>query len=236
MAYSVDDISKVESWTASGYDQDDIALDIDVTGCMINGTESEDCDEWKEGTINCKVELDVPPVCISSLKVRFYFNSVMSAGDNALLPYIDANSVSPINQVVMDYTIPGQWIEHICSAEFIAQLADIGGKCYVRLSASGGVAKSKIGEVQADVGWVTTEVAGVTRDNAGDPLGSIVVQAYKVESVDPLVIVGSPFDSDTSDTVTGAYSLDLYAGDWILIFFKAGSPDIMDISERITVV
>lgn len=238
MAYGTQYISKVESWTATGYDQDDVALDVDVTACMINGTPAQDCDEWKEGTINCKVEIDigVPPSAITSLKVRFYFNSMMTAGNNTLLPYTDPNSVSNINEVVKAYGSPeiGTWVEHICSPAFIAQLADVGGKCYVRLASgeggSSGSAKSKLGEVEIDVTWQTYPLAGVTKDKDGNILGSSQVALFRVISEGPPKTYQF-VESKTSNAVTGAYSFDVPAGPkYMVSAIKPDGTTVMDVT------
>ncbi len=99
MAYGTTGIYAVETWSAASEYADDGSLDIDVTTCMLNGTNGEDCDEWKEGTLNGKVILDIDPAALLTLKVRFYFNGSMAAGDNDLVPYTDANSVSSTNKV-----------------------------------------------------------------------------------------------------------------------------------------
>jgi len=235
MAYGIDWIDAVLAMATSTYSSDDISQDADVTDCMTNGTTGEDCDEWKEGTICGKVIIDVDPSVITSLSVRFYLNSIMTAGDNELLPYTDSNSVSTTYEVNGDYTSAGVWVEHVCSANFISELGDIGGgQCAVRLGSNDG-AKSKIGEVNIDIGIPHDDVIGVTYDYQKNILGSTYVSAYKVLSTNPLVFASSPYDSTVSHGTTGAYTLSLYAGDWILIFFNAGSPDVMDISERITV-
>ncbi len=233
MAYSTEHITKVESWIATGYDQDDIALDIDVTACMTNGTLAEECDEWKEGTLNCKVEIDigVPPSTITSLKVRFYFTTIHTEGDNALVPYIDANSVSTINEVIKAYGIgeAGAWVEHICSAEFIAELADIGGKCYVRLG-SPDIAKSKLGEVEIDVEWQTYPLSGVTKDKDGTILGSCQVALFRVINEGPPKTYKF-VKSKTSDAVTGAYSFDVPEGTkYMVSAIKPDGTTVMDVT------
>lgn len=235
MAYGVTHISKVEAWTATDYDADDLALDLDVTTCMTNGTPAEDCDEWKEGVLNGKVEINIPGSSILTLKVRFYFNSVMTAGKNALLPYVSENSVSITNEVVKDYTTPGQWIEHICSPAFIAQLADVGGKCYVRLASgelgSSGISKPKMGEVEIDVTYLTYKYEGVTLDKDGNPLGGCAVALAKN-------LGGTPPTYEfvaalISHATTGVFSFT-GQGNFLGRFYaiKLGSPDRMDCSPN----
>jgi len=237
--YSTNYITAVESWTATGYDQDDVALDVDVTACMTNGTPAEECDEWKEGTLNCKVEIDVgvPPSAITSLKVRFYFTSMMTAGNNALLPYTDANSVSNTNEVVKGYTTPGQWIEHICSSAFITQLGDVGGKCYVRLaSGSGGVsgaAKSKLGEVEIEVTLQVYPLSGVTKDKNGSVLGSCEVGLFKVIGEGPPTTYEF-VESKTSDAVTGAYTFQVPDGPKYMVYsIKDDTPHVFDATDNV---
>lgn len=236
MGYSTEYVSKVESWTATDYDQDDLALDVDVTSCMTNGTPSEECDEWKEGVLNVKVEIDigVPPSAITSLKVRFYFTSFMTAGNMALLPYTDLNSVSNINEVVKAYDTPGQWIEHICSPEFIAQLGDVGGKCCVRLASGeggvSGIAKPKLGEVEIDVEYQTYPLSGVTKDKDGTILGSCQVALFRVLSEGPPKTYKF-VESKTSDAVTGAYSFDVPEGiKYMVSAIKPDGTTVMDVT------
>lgn len=239
MAYSVTGISKVETWTATDYDADDLALDIDVTNCMTNGTLSEDCDEWKEGTLNVRVEIDlgVPPSAVTMLKVRFYFNAMMTSGRNALLPYIDANSVSYTNEVVKDYTgiEVGTWVEHLPDAAFRAQLGDLGDKFAVRLASgesgvSGG-AKTKLGEVEIDITYTTYPLAGITKDKDGVALGSCETNLFKV-------LTGSPPDyafgeKQISNAVTGAYSFQVASGKKHFVFaIKDDSPHVFDATDN----
>lgn len=219
MAYSVEHITKVEAWTATSYDSDDIVLDEDVTACMTNGTPGEDCDEFKEGTINCRVEIDIPPDAVTALKVRFYFNSVMTVGDNALLPHTDIDSVDNTNEVVEDYTTPGQWIEHIVDANFIAQLGDLGNAFAVRLS-SGWGAKSKLGEVEIDITFTQPALTGLSLDKDGVALPSCEMAIFETTEASPNTY--DYVDSVTSHGTTGAYSFDVWEGRY---YFVRGSKD-----------
>jgi hypothetical protein len=113
--------------------------------------------------------------------------------------------------------------------------ADGSGNFAVRFAiADGEATKPKASEIEYEITFDTAPLAGFTYDHDGVALGSQVVQAYKVISTGPLELQHPPFASDTSNAVTGAYSLDLYAEDWVLIAFDAGSPNKMDISEIIT--
>lgn len=239
MVYSTEHITKVESWTATAYDADDLALDVDVTACMTNGTPTDECDEWKEGVLNVKVEIDVgvPPSAITALKVRFYFTSLMKAGDNALLPYTDIDSVSITNEVVKDYTTVGQWIEHICSAEFIAELGDVGGKCYVRLASgaggTSGESKCKLGEVEIDITVQTYPLAGVTKDKNDNILESCEVALFKVVSEGPPTTYQF-VESKTSDAVTGEYTFDVPEGSKYMVYaIKDNTPHIFDATDNV---
>lgn len=239
MAYSLEGITKVESWTASDYFDDDLVLDIDVTICMTNGTLVDTCDEWKEGIINCRVEidLDIPPSAVTALKVRFYFSELMTAGRNALLPYIDANSVSYTNEVVKDYTALeiGTWVEHITDAAFRAQLGDLGDKFAVRLASGesgvSGSAKSKLGEVEIDITYTTYPLAGITKDKDGVALGSCEVSIFKT-------LTGSPPDysfkeKQTSHATTGAYSFQVASGKKHFVYaIKDNIPHVFDATDN----
>lgn len=235
MGYSTDHISAVEAWTATDYDADDLALDADITACMTNGTPAQDCDEFKEGTLNCRVEIDIDPTIVLTLKVRFYFNSVMTAGNNALLPYVDPDSVSITNEVVEDYTTPGQWIEHVCSPAFIAQLADQGGGSFAVRLASGeggvsGVSKPKFGEVEIDITVQTYPLAGVTKNKDSDVLGSCEVALFKVISEGP-PITYEFIEAKVSDAVTGAYSFDVPEGvKYMVSAIKPDGTTVMDVT------
>lgn len=220
MAYSVDDIQAVEAWITSAYDADDGSLDFDNTGCMLNGTVGEDCDEIKEGTICLRIEIGVDPASILTLSIRFYFNSVMTAGTNAVLPYTDANSVSSTNEVSEDYTTPGQWIEHVLDGAFIAELADLGGYCAIRFGADAGVAKSKIGEVNIDMTVETFAIdpLPLVVDDAGDPLVGCEYMIYKVVSTDPLVLFAAPVQTGVSDGSGEIAGLELPVGDYVVLW------------------
>lgn len=230
MAYSIDDIRAVLAMTAASEYGDDIAEDNDVTVCMLNGTTGEDCDEWKEGTLNGRVEIDIPPSAITALSVGFYFNSVMTAGDQELLPYTDANSVSSTNAVLEDYTTPGQWIYHVTDGAFLAELGDLGGYCAVRLAAPAG-AKSKIGEVNIDIVYVQEVLSGLTKDNDGVALGSCECACFKVETDGPPTTF-SFIDAVISHVTTGAYSFDVWDDIHMVTGHKDGSPNVMDVTDK----
>lgn len=234
MAYGLTDIGAVESWTATNYSSDDITLDIDVTSCMTNGTDSQDCDEWKEGTINCRVEINVPPSAITALSVRFYLNSIMTAGDNTLLPYTDANSVSTTNEVTSDYSSAGQWVEHVTDASFIAELGDLGDKCAVRLSSNDG-AKSKLGEVNIDITYTQPDLTGITKNVDGSVLGSCEVALFKVISAGPPATY-EYISSTTSNASTGAYSFSVWSGQSYMVYsIKEDSPHVFDATDNVLV-
>lgn len=233
MAYGVEHILKVESWTATGYDQDDLALDVDVTDCMTNGTPGDECDEWKEGVLNVRMEIGIPPSAVTALKVRFYLTSVMTAGPNALLPYIDVNSVSITNQVIQDYTVTGQWIEHIVDGAFLAELDDLGDKFALRLAANTGLSKSKLGEVEIDITYTPDYLTGITKDKNGTVLGSCKVSLFKVASEGPPETY-TFLESKISDVVTGAYSFDVWAGKKYMIYAeKDDSPHVFDCTDNV---
>ena len=236
MAYSTDHITKVEAWTAADYDADDLVLDADVTTCMTNATTGEDCDEWKEGILNGRIEIDIPPSAVTALKVRFYFNSVMTAGDNALLPYTDANSVSITNEVIKDYTTPGQWIEHVVDASFLAELGDLGNKFAVRLASgelgTSGSAKSKLGEVEIDITFTQPVLTGITKDKDGVALGSCECAIFQRTEASPNTYEW--IASTTSHVTTGAYSFDVWGGNYYMVYAsKDDSPHVFDATDHV---
>ena len=224
MAYGLTGIDSVEAWVCASEYADDGSLDADVSACMLNGTNGEDCDEWKEGTLNGKVILDLDPASIISLSVRFYFNSVMTAGDNDLVPYTDANSVSSTNAITKDYTTPGAWVEHVCTGAFIAELGDIGGgQCAVRLCSPGG-AKTKVGEVNIDYTIYTLTLAGITRDAAGDALVSCEYQIFKRTGLAPET--WSLVESGISNGSTGAYTHERGRATYRVVSLKDVEPQV----------
>lgn len=230
MAYGLTGITAVESWTAASEYADDIALDVDVTSCMTNGTTGEDCDEWKEGTLNCRVEIGYGPASILTLSVRFYMNSFMTAGDNELLPYTDANSVSSTNAVNLTYGTAGQWYEHDCSAAFIAELGDLGGYCAVRL-ASPDISKPKLGEVQIDITIYTLTLAGITQDYDKSALVSCEYSVFVRNGMAPETWVLST--SGTSNGSTGAYTEELGIGTYRVVAVKDVEPQVMNFGPPI---
>lgn len=225
MAFGVDGIAAVETWTAASYAADDGSLDVDVTVCMLNGTVAEDCDEWKEGTINGKIFIDHAPASILTLKIRFYLNSIMAAGDSSVLPYTDTDSVDNTNEVISAYDSAGQWVEHDLSAALIAQLADLGSQCALRW-ASNDAAKSKIGEVNIDITVFTFTFAGVTRDKDEAVLGSVEYTIFKRTGMAPEVWVVNK--SGTSNG-SGVYTEELATGTYRIVAVKDVEPQVMDI-------
>lgn len=232
MAYSVDDIGKVEAWTHTGYDGDDTLLDETLTACMTNGTVGEDCDEIKDSP-GCRVEVNVPPATITALKVRFYLNSIMTAGDQWLMPYTSAVAVSTNYEVIGDYRSAGVWVEHVCSANFIAELADLGDKFAVRLASFGQSAKSKLGEVEVDVTWDQPQLSGITKDKNGSVLISCKVSLFKVISEGPPETYEFK-ESQISDGVTGAYSFGVYTGTKYMVYAeKDDTPHVFDCTDNV---
>ncbi|TDI73858.1 MAG: hypothetical protein E2O82_05085 [Betaproteobacteria bacterium] len=235
MAFDVANIDSVVAWTAASKYADDGSLDFDSTGCMTNGTLAEQCDEFKEGTINAKVTMDIDPAALITLSVRFYLDSVMQAGDNAVLPYTDIDSVDNTNENVQAYDTGGQWIEHNnLGAAFIAQLGDLSGKCAVRLAATGtgsGNAKSKIGEVNINFTIKTFTVAGVTRDKDEAVLVSMEYQIFKITGLAPET--WSLAASGISNGTTGAYTEELGRATYRGVVVKDVTPQVMDVNPPI---
>lgn len=232
MTYGSQYIDAVEAWTALAYDNDDIALDADSTACMTNGTAAEDCDEWKEGVLNLRLQMNmgVPVSALSTFKAKFYFNSLMTLGSNAMLPYTDSNSVSTTNEVIQIYDTPGSWIEHVASDAFIAELGDLGGNDWaVRLSANDGAAKSKLGEVEVDLTFETVPISGVTMDKDGGTLGSCTVVLFNQSAGNY-----SQTEKKISDPTTGSFAFDVGSGVSHMIYsIKEDSPHIFDATDNV---
>jgi len=231
MAYSVDDIGAVESWICASEYADDGSLDITVTACMTNGVTNQDCDEYKEGTINCRVEIEIPPSAITNLDVQFYAEETMTTGTQTLVPYTDENSVSATNKVDADYSSTG-WKQHETDASFLAELGDLGDKCAVRLCATGS-AKTKISEVNIDITYTQQTLSGVTKDKDGTALGSCEVALFKVISEGPPATY-EYIASTTSHATTGAYSFDVWSGQKYFVYsIKEDSPHVFDATDNV---
>lgn len=233
MAFSILGIESVKKTVLIDYLDDDGAL-TDQTAGMTNGDYITSVEELNGEAEGHRVEVNIPKTAWSAFTLRCYVNQIMTAGDIAMLAYTDSNSVTASNKDVLAAAAP-YW-DFVADAAFMAQLGDVGGGNWaIRVVADDGQAtKSKMAEYEFDPTWVTAALNGFTYDVDGVALGSQVVQAYRVISTGPLVLADEPFDTDTSNAVTGAYTLDLYAEDWVLIAFDAGSPNKMDISEIIT--
>jgi len=235
MAFGTFAIDTVEVVTLTNRSSDDGAL-IDKTGCFTDGDTETSCEELTPDTEGLRVHFSVPKSVVTSLTMRFWDDGAMDGGDWSCMPYTDANSVSTTNEVVEALVINAN-TDFVLDAAFMADLGDAGGGNFaVRFAiANGSSAKPKASEVEYELVFDTTAVTGFTFDDDGVALGSIVVQAYRVLTASPLELACDPYDTDTSNAVTGAYTLNLFASDWVLIAFDAGTPDKMDISERITV-
>ncbi|MCZ6775261.1 MAG: hypothetical protein O7D34_02250 [Ignavibacteria bacterium] len=231
MAFGVANIDAVETWTTVDETADDGTLDIDVTTCMTNGTTGEDCDEIKEGTFVQKVVMDIDPASLITLSIRFFLNSIMTAGNNATYPYTDANSVSGTNPNSQAYDTAGAYVTHVISAAAIAELGESPpGKCSIRLAADGtgaGNAKSKLGEVEIDFTIKTFTVAGITRDKDEAVLVSMGYQIYKRTGLAPETL--SLSKSGTSNGTTGAYTEELGKGTYRGLVVKDVTPQVFDI-------
>ena len=232
MAYSVDKITKVETWSAASEFADDGSLDVDVSTCMVNGVTGTSCDEWKEGILNCKVEINQSPSTITALSIRFFLQSIMTGGNNSVVPYTDTNSVSGTNANEQSYNTGevGTWVEHVLSAALIAELGDVGGKTYLRL-ASEDTAKSKISEVQIDMTYTTYEVTGISLDADLNALGSCEVSVYKSEGSGVYTYAGTT----TSNATTGVWTIGgLDPGSYFAMTRKADTPNVFDCTDLIT--
>jgi hypothetical protein len=227
MAYVVDLISYVQSWVCTDETADDGTPDVVITDCMTNGVLTTSCDELKEGTINLKVTVGVAPSLVNSLSIRIYCEEAMTPGNNSIYPYTDANSVSPTNAVSEAYDSEG-WVEHVLSGALLAELYDDSGSFSLRLAADGG-AKSKVSEVEIDMDWDGPEINGISRDKDGVVLGSCECFLLKVTSG----TVWEVADQVTSHSSTGVYQFIVPSEvqDFVIAFYKADSPDVMDITE-----
>lgn len=234
MAFETTFIQTVDVVSLSGRDSDDGAL-TDKTGCFTDGDTETNCEELTAGSEGLRVHFNIPKSAVGTLTMRFWDDGAMDGGNWSCIPYIDSNSVSTTNEIVEALVINAN-TDFVLDASFMTDLGDAGdGNFAVRfVNANGSSPKPKASEVEYELVFNTAALNGFTYDNDGVALGSQVVQAYQVISTGPLVLAPEPFDSDTSNAVTGAYSLDLYANDWVLIAFDAGSPNKMDISQIIT--
>jgi hypothetical protein len=236
MAFVSTNISRVDVVALTARDSDDGAL-TDKTGCFTDGDTEKNCEELTAGSEGLRVQFNIPISVVISITMKFWDQGAMDTGDWACMPYTDANSVSTTNEIV-EALVDDADTDFVLDSAFMDDLgdADGSGNFAVRFAiAAASIAKPKASEVQYEIVYDTTAVNGFTFDVDGDPLGSIVVQAFRVTTASPLELECEPFDMDTSNAVTGAYTLNLFASDWVLIAFDAGTPDKMDISERITV-
>lgn len=236
MAFENTQMTLVEVVSLSNRTADDGAL-TDETGCFTDNDVGTSCEELTAGTEGLRVQFGIPGNAVTALTIRFWDDGAMDEGFMSVIPYIDTNSVDDTNDIEAELVVGG-FCDFILDANFLNDLGDADGlgNFAIRIvAADGSSPKPKASEVEYEITWNTGVKNGFTYDNNGEVLGSQVVQAYKVVSTGPLVLADNlPFDSDTSNAETGAYSLDLYAGDWILIAFDAGSPNKMDISEIIS--
>ena len=234
MAFVTTEIASVELVALTNRTADDGAL-TDKTSCLTDGNTETNCEELTAGTEGLRIQFSIPNSAVATMTIKFWDQDAMDTGNVSVIPYTDANSVDDSNEVVTAL-VKGADCDFVLDASFRGDLGVLGdGTFAIRfVAADGSSAKPKAAEVEYEMTWNTAPLSGYTYDNGGSVLGSQVVQAYGVISTGPLVLTDDPFDSDTSNAVTGVYSLDLYAGDWILIAFDAGSPNKMDISEIIT--
>lgn len=78
-------------------------------------------------------------------------------------------------------------------------------------------------------GGETVAVAGITKDNNGDVLGSCDCYLFKDNGDNTAVYIGH----QVSNASTGAYSFSTYAGStYFVVAFKDGSPAVMDVTDR----
>jgi len=235
MAFSVDKIDYCTAWLVASELADDGTVDVEQLSCMTNAVLTTMCDELKTGTTCLKIGINQDPSTITALSIRFYLQSIMAAGDNAVTPYTDANSVSGTNKNNQTYGSGqvGTWVTHVMSAAAIAELGNVGGKCYLRLNASDGTAKTKLSEVNIEMTVALYKVEGVTYDDAGDALGSVQVSIFSVDGSGVYTYI----DTQVSNATTGAYSFaTLGPGDFIVVGHKADTPHIFDVTDEITSV
>jgi len=235
MAFENTQIALVEIVDLANRTADDGGLE-DMTACFTNSDTETSCEELTAGTEGLRVQFDIPISAVTALTIRFWDDGAMDAGFMSVIPYSDVNSVDDTNEIEVDLNVGGE-TDFVLDANFMGDLGDADGAGNFAIRIVAGVAldpKPKASEVEYEITWNTAPYERVTYDNDGEILGSQIVQAYKVVSTNPLVKAATPFDSDTSNAVTGEFSLDLYAGDWVLIAFDDANPDKMDISDIIT--
>lgn len=232
MAYDTEDILVINASTWLDYWTDDIVVGVDNTVCLTNGTVSEDCDETKSGEEGQRIVIAIPPATVTAIKIRVYLNSIMSTGNNSILAYTDANSVTLTGENEQDYSSAGQWVEHILSSTLIAQLGDLGDSFALRFGTNSG-AKSKIGEIEVDVTWDQPQLSGITKDKDGSVLVSCEVALFKVIDEGPPETYEYK-ESQISDPSTGAYSFGVYEGSNYMVYaVKDNSPHVFDATDNV---
>jgi hypothetical protein len=235
MAFETTQIALVEVVDLSNRTADDGNLE-DMTGCFTDGIYGTSCEELTAGSEGLRVQFAIPISAVIALTIRFWDDGAMDAGFMSVIPYSDVNSVDDTNEIEVDLNVGGE-TDFVLDGDFLGDLGDADGAGNFAIRIVAGVAldpKPKAAEVEYEMTWNTAPYTRVTYDNDGEILGSKIVQAYSVISTNPLVLADAPFDTDTSNAVTGEFTLDLYAADWVLIAFDDASPDKMDISDIIT--
>ncbi|GAG83212.1 unnamed protein product, partial [marine sediment metagenome] len=213
----------------------DDVINSDITTCMTNDTLDDGCIECK---LNQGVRIEIsacPPSSLNTLTVRFYCDDSMQLGENAMVPYTDADSVSDVNKIVIDIQAVGQWYEFVTTEAFRNQLADLGGKFAVRLISNDVIeTKNKFGEAEYDAIYTTYKYEGITKDKDGTVLGSCHVALFENLGGTPPTYQFK--DSQISDGVTGAYSFTGQGNfNAFVRFQKDGSPNVFDTTDNVVV-
>jgi len=179
---------------------------VDATGCFGDASCGVSCQEVKVDEKGIKFIKDTDASAMSSVTVRVCVQSIMTAGDNSLYAYTDANSVTATNKVTFgsdlstgdnDFTITQAFLDEIWGG------ASHNFECRVVSDIDG--SKNKIGEMSIEYTVPLIDITGVTKDDDDNIVDQMPLTLLR-RSGGSAPYTWTTIDTLTSDVTTGAYT------------------------------
>jgi hypothetical protein len=196
--------SPVSTVTYSSDTGDDGTV-VDATGCFGDASCGVSCQEVKVNEKGIKFIKDTDASLMSSVTLRICVQSIMTAGDNDIYAYTDANSVTATASVNLgsnlsvgdnDITITQAFLDEVWGG------ASHNFECRI---ASDGSSKNKIGELSIEYTVPLIDIIGVTKDDDDNIVDEMPLTLLE-RSGGSAPYTWTTKDTLTSDVTTGAYT------------------------------
>jgi hypothetical protein len=177
-----------------------------ATACFGDASCAISCQEVKINEKGIKFIKDSDASNMSAVTIRICVQSIMTAGDNDLLAYTDANSVTASNSVSLgsnlsvgdnDFTITQAFLDEIWLG--------VSHNFELRVTSGSGGSKNKIGEMSIQYTIPLIDITGVTKDDDDNIVDEMPLTLLR-RSGGSAPYTWTTLDTLTSDVTTGAYT------------------------------